>query len=146
MALRKRGRRRYGDGPADLRAEITRYSEQNAYVAQHFADAVCRCGAGTFRLLLDDEEGAAVRRCVSCSAEHSIGDSGEYLADAELAECACPCGGDQFEVTAGVSLYGRTEDVRWLYLGCRCVACGLVAVYGDWKCEYEGYRGLLERV
>jgi hypothetical protein len=63
-----------------------------------------------------------------------------------LGECACPCGQEEFEITVGVSLYEESEDVKWLYLGCRCPACGLVAVYGDWKSEYEGYRGLLARV
>jgi hypothetical protein len=33
-----------------------------------------------------------------------------------------------------------------LYLGCRCPACGLVAVYGDWKNEFNGYRELLAKV
>jgi hypothetical protein len=146
MALRKQGKYRYGDGQADIREEIVRYSERNAYVARHFADATCQCGAKVFRLLLDDNEGAAVRRCVACSAEHPIGDSGEYLDDAELGECACPCGSEHFEIMAGVSLYEESEDVKWLYLGCRCPGCGLVAVYGDWKNEYEGYRGLLARV
>jgi hypothetical protein len=146
MALRKRGKHRYGDSQADTRTEITRYSERNGYVAHHFADAVCQCGVNAFRLFLDDNEGAAVRRCVACQAEHPIGDSGDYLADAELEECSCPCGEEQFEISVGVSLYDGSEDVKWLYLGCRCPVCGLVAVYGDWKNEYEGYRALLARV
>lgn len=62
-----------------------------------------------------------------------------------MKECACPCGGKAFEVTAGVSLYDDGEDVRWLYLGFHCVACGLTAVYGDWKNEFNGYRELLAR-
>ena len=98
------------------------------------------------RLALDDDGGAAVRACVACGAEHPIGDSGEYLEGAELGECACPCGGEAFEIAAGVSLYDGSEDVRWLYLGCRCSACGLTAVYGDWKNEFPGYRELLARV
>jgi hypothetical protein len=146
MALQKRGKYCYGDTQADIREEITTYSESNVYVAHHFADAVCQCGARVFRLVLDDTEGAAVRRCVACSAEHPIGDSQEYLADSEPGECACPCGGEDFEITVGVSLYEGSEDVKWLYLGCRCTACGLVAVYGDWKNECEDYRGLLARV
>ena len=66
--------------------------------------------------------------------------------DAELDECACPCGGEIFEITAGVALYADSEDVRWIYLGCRCVACKLAAVYADWKNEYEGYRELLAKI
>jgi len=146
MALKKRGKFRYGDSQADIRAEILRYSTSNEYVAEHFGDAVCVCGARGFRLALDDDEGAAVRTCTGCSAEHPIGDSGEYLADAELSECACPCENEDFEITVGVSLYEGSEDVRWLYLGCRCPKCGLTAVYGDWKNEYTGYQELLARV
>jgi len=146
MALKKRGKYRYGDSQADIRDEVLRYSKKNGYVADHFADAACRCGGKVFRLSLDDTEGAAVRKCTTCGAEHPVGDSGEYLEDAELAECACPCGGEEFELTAGVSLYEGSEDVRWLYLGCRCAACGLTAVYGDWKNEFNGYRELLALV
>jgi hypothetical protein len=146
MALKRRGEYRYGDSQADIRAELLRYSKSNAYVAHHFADAACPCGGKQFRLALDDAEGAAVRWCVRCAAEHPIGDSAEYLEDAELQECACPCGGEEFEITAGVSLYEGSADVKWFYLGCRCPKCGLTAVYGDWKNEFNGYRELLAPV
>jgi hypothetical protein len=146
MALQKRGKYRYGDSQPDIRQEIARYSKANEYVARHFADAACRCGSKSFRLLLDDAVGAAIRICAACSDEHPIGDSDEFLAEAELGECACPCGGEAFEITVGVSLYDDSEDVKWLYLGCRCPSCRLVAVYGDWKNEFEGYRDLLARV
>jgi hypothetical protein len=146
MALKKRGKHRYGDGQADIRDEIKRYSKGNEYLAEHFADARCKCGGTLFQLALDDDEGAAVRKCTACAAEHPIGDSDEYLDEAELGECACPCGGEQFEITVGVSLYENSEDVRWLYVGCRCPSCGLTAVYGDWKNEFNGYKKLLARV
>jgi hypothetical protein len=146
MALRKRGKYRYGDSQADVHAEILRYSKGVKYPAHHHADAVCKCGGTRFRLFLDDTQGAAVRGCVACDQEHPIGDSDEYLEEAELDDCACPCGGEEFEITVGVSLYDDSEDVRWLYVGCRCPACGLTAVYGDWKNEYNGYRELLARV
>lgn len=44
MSLKKRGKHQYGDSQEDIRAEILRYSLKNGYVAQHFADAVCKCG------------------------------------------------------------------------------------------------------
>src|SRR4051794_23721003 len=115
MALAKRGKHWYGDDQADIRAELVRYSERIGYPAQHFADAVCRCGSRRFHLRLDDAQGVAVRACTSCGGEHPIGDSAEFLADAELEECECPCGGSSFEITAGVSLYDDSEDVRWFY-------------------------------
>src|SRR5262245_5612974 len=101
MALRKKGKFRYGDSQADIRAELLRYSKGVGYRAEHFADAVCRCGGRLFLLELDDTQGAAVRFCVACDNEHPIGDSGEYLEEADLEECACPCGGEVFEITAG---------------------------------------------
>jgi hypothetical protein len=146
MGLQKRGDYHHGDSQADIRDEVTRYSELNGYVAQHFADAECSCGGRNFRLLLDGNEGAAVRQCVACATDHPIGDSDEFLADAELEECACPCGAEKFEITVGVSLYRGSEDVKWMYLGCRCPNCGITAVYGDWKNEFEGYREFLARV
>jgi hypothetical protein len=145
MVLEKRGEYDYGDSQADIRAEIVRYSE-NGYVACHFADAKCACGGSLFGLALDDNEGVAVRSCRVCTTDHAIGDSDEFVEDAELEECACPCGAEEFEITVGVSLYEGSEDARWLYLGCRCSRCGLTAVYGDWKNEFIGYRELLERV
>ena len=146
MALKKRGKFEYGDSQADLREAVLRYSRDNGYPAVHFADAVCSCGGRVFALLLDDTQGAAMRTCRDCGADHPIGDSGEYLEDAELEECACPCGGEAFEITAGVALYEDSADVRWLYVGCRCPKCGLAAVYGDWKNEFNGYEELLARV
>jgi hypothetical protein len=117
MSLKKRGEHSYGDSQADIREELLRYSHANAYVTDYFADAVCKCGGKLFRLSLDDTEGAAVRKCNGCGIEHPIGDSDEYLEEAELGECACPC-----------------------------PKCGLTAVYGDWKNEFNGYRELLGRV
>jgi len=146
MALRKRGKHRYGDGHADIRDEVLRYSKANAYAAEHFADAVCACGGRVFEVLLDDKQGAAARTCIGCGEQHPICDSEEFLDDAELGQCACPCGAEAFEITVGVALYEGSEDVKWLYLGFRCPACGLTAVYGDWKCEAGGYRELMSRV
>ncbi len=146
MALRKNGKYSYGTEQSDLREELADYSRSNAYQIEHFADAVCVCGGTTFALLLDDDEGAAIRVCARCDAQHAIGDSSRYLWDADMGECACPCGGEEFEITAGVALYAESEDVKWFYLGCRCVKCELVACYGDWKNECEDYRALLQRV
>ena len=146
MALVRRGTYSYGDSQLDIREELLRYSAANSYLVHHFSDAVCICGGTLFRLVLDDAEGAALRTCVTCGTEHAIGDSDEYMQDAQMQECACPCESEQFQITAGVSLYEGSEDVRWFYIGCRCQRCGLTAVYGDWKNEFFSYRELLSRV
>jgi hypothetical protein len=146
VGLKKRGKYRYGDSQADIREELSRYGTLNGYPPEHFADAVCACGGRTFRLQLDDTAGAAVRTCPRCAAVVPMGDSAEYLEEAELDDAVCPCGEDLLELTVGVSLYAESDDVRWLYLGARCPACTLVAVYGDWKNEFEDYRVLLSKV
>ena len=146
MPLEKRGKFYYGDRQSDIREELLRYSKANAYPAHCFADVACRCTGRLFQLLLDDVEGVAVRRCVRCEYEHPIGDSAEYLEEAELEECGCPCGAEKFEITVALSLYEEGEDARWVYIGCRCPKCGLTAVYGDWKNEFNGYREYLEKV
>lgn len=144
--IEKRGKYWYGTEQADIRTEIARYSKKNGYPAHLFADAKCVCGEPLFAFVSDDDEGAAVRRCVACEHEHPIGDSEDYLEDAELEGHECVCGQERFEITVGVSLYQDSNDVRWLYLGCRCSQCGLVGVYGDWKNECPNATELLAKV
>jgi hypothetical protein len=146
MALNKRGNYRYGDSQIDIREELRCYSQLNGYIADHFADAACQCGGTLFRLGLDDAQGVAIRTCCTCDAEHPVADSEEYLEGADLQECACPCGGEELEITVGMSLHQDSEDVRWLYLACRRPQCGLTAVYGDWTNEFIGNRELLARI
>lgn len=146
MALRKRGKWWYADSQADIREELSRFGALNGYVPTEFADAKCTCGSTTFNLLIDEETGVAIRVCTACSAKHPMGDSGEYLEGADLEEAACVCGAASLEIAIGVSLNDDSEDVRWLYVGCRCPSCGLTACYGDWKNEYLGYRKLLENI
>jgi hypothetical protein len=104
MALIKRGKWWYGDSQADIRDELTRVGTLNEYVPTQFADARCECGCRIFRLQLDETAGAAVRTCTACAAAHPIGDSDEYLDDAELEDCACACGKEEFEISVGVHL------------------------------------------
>ena len=146
MALRQQGLHSYGDSQSDIRERLLTYSTKNGYVVEHFADAICVCGSRVFRLLLDETEGAAVRICSACSTRHPIGDSEDYLANASLEECECPCGSDCFEITAGVALYSGARGVRWLYIGARCPNCGLTACYGDWKNEFDDYEQLIQRI
>ena len=131
---------------AILRNEIVRYSACNGYKATYFADAFCVCGESSFALHIDDNEGCAVRVCTQCGSDHFIGDSEDFVDEAELWQAVCTCRHEHFTVMVGVSLYEGSNDVRWLYLACRCRKCGLVGVYGDWKNEYCGYEKLLALV
>ena len=146
MAIHKRGKWWYGDSQADITAELVRQGKINEDIPTRFADLKCQCGSTTFRLRLDDDQGAAIRTCTACGNDHPIGDSDQYIADAELEEAACVCGGENFEVTVGLALYDESDDVRWLYLGCRCPVCGLTGCYGDWTSEFPDYRDLMKRL
>ncbi len=92
-----------------------------------------------------------MRICAACDQEHLIGDSAEYVSeDSQFYEHACICDEAVFEITAGASLYREdnvlTDDVKWFYIGCRCVSCGLVGCFADWKNEFEGFQKLLSNV
>lgn len=145
MAVHQRDDRSYADNQDDL-PEVIRQYIADSYPAEHFADAVCPCGCRTFELALDEEEGVAVRVCTQCEAEHSIGDSGDYPEGAELEFCECLCDAVAFEITVGVALCPDSQDVRWLYLACRCPQCNLAGCYADWRNESLDYRELLNNV
>ncbi len=148
MALRKENDYWYGDNNDDLKIEMSRYSEEIGYSIDHYKVATCqKCGSDKFFVVLNDDHGVAARICSSCEDEHGIGDSDDHFDDVEdVFEMECMCENQTFHVCCGVALYEGTQDVRWFYLGCRCEKCNLVGVYGDWRNEYIGYKGLLEKV
>jgi hypothetical protein len=131
----------------NLRDEIITYSE-GSYRVEHVARCVCAsCATRTFEVCFDEVQGVAGRRCASCHAEHWLGDSEEYLDEAdELDVAVCTCGCELFEVMVGVALYQGSDDVRWCYLGCQCTQCGLAGVYADWKNEFTDYVRFLAMI
>lgn len=143
MALERRGRFYFGDCQADIRAELLRYSKANQCPAHHFADASCKCGHMRFRLAIDDSRAAASRICAACHAEHQIGGGPTALKENKVGECICPCGCSEFEITVGLSLHEGSENVKWIYFGCRCPHCGLTGVFGDWENDLIDYQKLL---
>lgn len=149
MAPTKRGDYWYGENHADLREELARYSELNGYPIDNFIDVACSCGSDTFHLLTDEDQGVAIRECTKCGEEHFMGDSEDYESEAEVELHQCVCEREVFQITAGVHRYRNdddspSDDVRWLYIGCRCPSCELIGCYADWKNEFNGYEKLLE--
>jgi hypothetical protein len=51
---------------------------------------------------IDDEQGIAECRCVSCATSFVMRDSADVLDEADLSEAACPCGNESFEVTSAL--------------------------------------------
>jgi hypothetical protein len=135
MALSKKGKYWYGDSSEDVEAELLKYSTKNVYIATKFVESKCGCGSNTFYLETDEDAGVARRTCVECDAVHFMGDSAEYAEEADFEGHSCICDEQRFELVSGVALYEGSNDVRWYYIGCHCVACKLVGVFADWKCE-----------
>ncbi|MCP3061681.1 hypothetical protein LXT21_23110 [Myxococcus sp. K38C18041901] len=133
MALTKKGEYSYGDSRADIRPELERFSKENGYPVERLDELLCPCRHDRLHLLIDETEGAAVQCCVKCEHEVPIGDSEEFLEEAELEQAECPCGNGAFEMVLGTAFYKGTTQSRWVYVGCRCPECGLTACYGDWK-------------
>lgn len=133
--LRKKGKQWYGDDLADLRKEMLRYSAKSYRIGCDYAP-VCACGGHNFFLGADDEEDGAALACTRCGQRGFVADSERFVKDEILDDeelCECLCGQRAFEVIVAAALYADTTDVRWWYVGCRCVQCGLVGVYADWK-------------
>lgn len=145
MAIRTKNGLDYGDEQADISVSLDKHSKHN-YQATHFKDATCECRGHLFRLCIDDGAGVAIRTCIQCGHTHYMGDSEDFLDEAQPVPCACLCNSEIFEVTAGIALYRESNNVKWLYIACRCIECSLIGVYGDWKNEYEDYTAFLQRI
>lgn len=105
------------------------------------------CQANEFRLEFDDEQGAAKRTCAKCGAEHLICDSDEYWDDASPRKWKCVgrCKSKAVNLCVGFAMLGGNEDVRWLYVAARCLACGTLGCYCDWKIDYGPSPQLLDQ-
>ena len=148
MTLRKRGQHQFGDGPGDVRAELIRYSMQHSGAVTHFADAVCPCSCRVFFLDLDPGAGLAVLECQSCGVNSLIFDrpmtqarAEKYAKDLQLCQCPPPCNNGAFEVVGSVNTkvvkdgVNEEEIARWFFMGLRCVECGMVSCWGDWRAD-----------
>ena len=147
MTITKEGDAYYGTCQKDIHDELARYSKLNGLEIHKFKDVVCKCGGTIFTLHIDDDECVAGRKCTTCNEQHVMLDGEEYIDEAELYQAICTCESEPFEITVGVNLYSDehniTNDVHWLYIGCRCPKCNLLGCYADWKNEFNDYKKLL---
>ncbi|MDG4782986.1 hypothetical protein O7614_25300 [Micromonospora sp. WMMD961] len=142
MAIDTTGTFWRGDNFTDL-ADYLREYQPGGYPVARVREMICqRCGDKSFAVLADDENGCAQTRCLTCGDHALIADSADYWQDADPEECACPCGGEAFQVAVGFAL--RTDgEVRWVSVGLRCTEDGTLGVYTDWKIDYSPTGHLL---
>ena len=118
MVLKKKGKFWYGKTLEDIQTEVRRYSALNGYEAVKFSASTCICGNTTFRLETDEDVGVAKRTCASCGSSHLMGDSADYVADANLEGHECVCDGTEF--CTGLS--ASCPDDSFLTTPCRASA------------------------
>jgi hypothetical protein len=148
MAIDKRGKYWKGTDFSDVVEYAGAYTEDD-YPADTVRQCVCACGGTVFQLQGDAEEGCVRRICVECRAIAFIADSEEAWKDARPRQCACPCKGNQFEVGVAFSLRPEGEgqgEVRWITVCERCVKCGTLGAFADWKIDYAPSRHLLDQI
>lgn len=147
MSIDKAGKWWVGSSPEDIKEYLEAYSAPpEGYGTQAFRQAKCECGSEDFELFADDDEGCARRICTFCGSEHFICDSEEFWAESAPEKWKCiECGSTRANVGVGFSLYDDGE-IRCLYIGERCVACGILGCFAGWKVAYAPSKQLLEQV
>jgi hypothetical protein len=119
-------------------ADFLRRPVEDDYTVDAVRECICAsCNGRTFEVEVAYEDQGARRTCLDCGDRAYIGDSEEYWDDDAEARvvCECPCGGGQFAAAVGYSMLDD-GDVRWIFVGLRCLGCGQLGVYEDWKIDY----------
>ena len=144
MSIDTSGKWWVGSEPADLASYLQALSV-NSYKVSEFRLSRCQCSGIRFRLGVQTEEGVAKRVCSDCEAKHFICDSGQYRASGmRLKYFKCvTCKSSVANVGVGFALYDDRSAVHWLYVGERCVECGVLGSMADWKVAYESSLHLL---
>lgn len=123
-------------------------AEEESLPIDQFKLARCACGSLEFRVLGDGDEGCAQRTCVACNTAHYICDSAKYWSEATPQKLACAeCKSDAFNVGVGFALRrGKQPELHWITIGERCVKCGVLGSFADWKIDYSPSIQLLDQV
>jgi hypothetical protein len=144
MTIDKSGKFWKGTDAADLDEFVPAFAA-GGYAVERMVHSRCAdCGGTTFALRMDDEEWYADRRCVACSRVVHMLDRAEYVDDAHPEECACPCGGEEFELAVGFGMVDVANaegsrvgrEVKWVGIGARSACDGTLGVFADWKIDY----------
>ena len=139
-----------GSKPSDLNEYLVVLTKEDGISIDEFRLAKCDCGGDVFVLEADRDEGTARRTCVKCKKQHFLCDSEEYWEEVEPEEWKCVCHSNETNLGVGFVLResgpGEKPDVKWLYVGCRCVKCGTLSCFVDWKINYGPSYHLIDQV
>ncbi len=144
MAIDTSGEFWKGKSTDDL-IEYIRILTKEGYPTSKHIVAKCSCGKQHFQLTADQDEGCAKRICASCGIEKFICDSEENWQGSSPKKLKCNCRKDIFEIVVGFSLRDGGE-IKWVYIGERCVNCELLGSYVDWGIDYAPTKHLYSMV
>jgi hypothetical protein len=145
MAIGRSGQRLPETAAAELDAYLREFQASGYPVARVVHAACARCGGSEFGMRVDDEAGYADRTCHLCGDRFVMLDAPDVAEDADPGDAACLCGGERFDVAVGFALR-EDGEVRWVSVGLRCTADGVLGVYVDWKIDYSPSGHLMGRV
>ena len=135
-----------GSTPEDV-GEYLQALSAESYAISDFRVARCPCGGDSFRFEVERDEGIAKRTCVACETEHFLCDSAEnFEPGMRLKKFKCVCKAVEANLGAGFSPYEGSSEIRWLWVGHRCVACGVLGSMVDWRIGFEPSGHLPEQV
>jgi hypothetical protein len=149
MAIDKTGKWWVGSDAGDVLEYLVAHKAEG-YAVDEVRLCKCICGSEELKLAADREEGCAQRFCAKCGSEHFICDSAVFWEDAEPENWNCTqCDSEIGNIGVGFSLYAaereEQRDVRWVSVGVRCVGCGTLGCFADWKVGYGPSQSLLEQ-
>ena len=147
MTIDKSGKWWKGNSPEDVQEYLSCLSEAE-YKISEFRLSRCTCGSVEFGLEYNVDEGVVRRKCSLCSSVHYMCGSEEYwLPKVRMKKFKCiECKSLVANVGVGFSLYTDGPGVRWLYVGERCVKCGVLGSIVDWKVGLSDSLHLLNEV
>jgi len=96
----------------------------------------CTCGSTVFEVEVDQDEELARTVCVECGRAGFVADAEEHWSDAKPRRIKCPGRHGRYEVGLGLCIRDG-QWVRWMSLGLRCTACGVLSSPVDWKSDLE---------
>jgi len=142
MAIDKSKKYWHGDNAKDVVDYLDIYSENE--IDKTVIVKCKQCNSEIFSFRIDVEEGAIEVACVECSHTVLLLDSEDYWEVCEPKNAKCPgCNKNHFNIAVGfihrkkAGFFNRkNNDVKWIYIGNRCIACGLLGSYGDWSIKY----------
>ena len=124
----------HGDCANDINEYLTDYTKNE--VGKTVIVKCNSCELQEFAIKIDDFEGAIEVTCIGCSEKRLLLDSEDAWEDCEPEEVSCPvCEKDTHNVGVGF-VYRKSGEVKWVYIGHRCVNCGVLGSSCDWKINY----------